>query len=298
MNTIGQVLVLGLISGGIYGLLAVGIVLVYRGTGALNFAQGELGTLGLYAAWLVDTKWGLPWMLGAVAAVGIAVAAGVFFERLIVRHMVEGSRVSIAVATVGLLLFLIAAETKWFGGDSPRPIHPPIGGIGVRLFGVYVSPTQFLALVVTVAVGIGLTMVLRRTDFGLGVLAAAQDPVATRLVGVPLRRVSAFVWGAGAGVSALAALLIAPTVGFVTPGYATVLFLSGLAAAVVGGLTSLPGAFVGGLSIGIIEIGSGRVFADSSLPDVRFVAIFAVILAVLLLRPEGVMSAFRGVGSR
>jgi branched-chain amino acid transport system permease protein len=293
MNTVGQVLVLGLISGGIYGLLAVGVVLVYRGTGALNFAQGELGTLGLYAAWLVDTRWGLPWAFGAVAALVAAVGAGMLFERLVVRQMVEASRVSIAVATVGLLLFLIAAETKWFGGDSPRPIHPPVGGLGVRLFGVFVSPTQFLALFVTVAVGVALTVLLRRTDFGLGVLAAAQDPVATRLVGVRLRRVTSFVWGAGAGVSALAALLIAPTVGFVTPGYATVLFLSGLAAAVVGGLTSLPGAFVGGLIIGIIEVGSGRLFASSSLPDVRFVAIFAVILAVLLVRPDGVMSAFR-----
>jgi branched-chain amino acid transport system permease protein len=293
MNTIGQVLVLGLISGGIYGLLAVGIVLVYRGTGALNFAQGELGTLGLYAAWLVDTKWGLPWLLGAAAALAVAVAAGVLFERLVVRHMVEASRVSIAVATAGLLLFLIATETKWFGGDSPRPIHPPIGGHGIQMFGVFVSPTQMIALVVTIAVGVALTTLLRRTDFGLGVLAAAQDPVATRLVGIRLKRVSAFVWGAGAGVSALAALLIAPTVGFVTPGYATVLFVSGLAAAVVGGLTSLPGAFAGGLIVGVIEVGSGRVFSSTSLPDVRFVAIFAVILAVLIVRPDGVVAAFK-----
>jgi len=290
MQALGQVLVLGLISGGIYGLFAV---LVYRGTGALNFAQGELGTLGLYAAWLVDTRWGLPWVLGAIAAVVVAVGAGLLFERFVVRGMVEASRVSIAVATVGLLLFLIAVESKWFGGASPRPIHPPISGAGVRMFGVVVSPTQMLALVVTIVVGVALTTLLRRTDFGLGVLAAAQDPVATRLVGVRLRRVTAFVWGAGAGISALAALLIAPTVGFVTPGYATVLFLSGLAAAVVGGLTSLPGAFLGGLVIGIVEVGSGRIFAGSSLPDVRFVAVFAVILAVLVLRPQGLAAGLR-----
>lgn len=295
MNTIGQVIVLGLISGGIYGLLAVGIVLVYRGTGALNFAQGEMGTLGLYAAYFVDTELDLPWLAGAIACIAVAALAGVAFERFIVRTMVEASRVSIAVATVGLLLFLVAVETKWLGGESPRPINPPIDGVGVRMFGVYVSPTQMLALVVTVAVGVALTTVLRRTDFGLGVLAAAQDPVATRLVGVPLHRVSSFVWGVGAAISALAALLIAPTVGFVTPNYVTVLFLSGLAAAVVGGLTSLPGAFYGGITIGILEIATGRVFSGPSLPDARFVAIFVVLLAVLLLRPSGL---FAGISLR
>lgn len=294
MNAVGQVLVLGLISGGIYGLFALGIVLVYRGTGALNFAQGEIGTFGLYAAWYVDTRLGLPWMAGAVAAIGVAILLGLAFEAAVVRSMVEASRVTVAVATVGLLLFLLAVETRYFGGASPRPIEHPIDASGIELFGIVVSPTQILALVLAAAVGVGFTILLRRTDFGLGVLAAAQDPVAVRLVGVRLRRVSAFVWGAGAAVSALGALFIAPTVGFVTPGYATVLFLSGLAAAVVGGLNSLPGAFAGGIVIGLVEATTGRVFVDSSLPDVRFLAVFLVILAVLLLRPQGL---FKALGS-
>lgn len=291
MNTIGQVLVLGLISGGIYGLFALGIVLVHRGTGALNFAQGELGTFGLYAAWYVDTRLGLPWIAGAVAAIGVATLVGVAFEAGVVRQMVEASRVTVAVATVGLLLFLLAFETRFFGGASPRPIEHPIDASGVELFGIVVSPTQIIALVLAAAAGIGFTVLLRRTDFGLGVLAAAQDPVAVRLVGIRLRRVSAFVWGAGAAVSALGALFIAPTVGFVTPGYATVLFLSGLAAAVVGGLNSLPGAFVGGIVVGLVEATTGRIFTGSALPDVRFLAIFLVILAVLLLRPQGLVKA-------
>lgn len=290
IDTVGQVVVLGLISGGIYALFAVGIVLVYRGTGALNFAQGELGTLGLYAAWYVDTELGLPWIAGAVAAVAVAGLAGIGFERAFLRPMVEASRVSVAVATVGLLLLLVAIETKYLGGDSPRPIEPPVRADGVRLFGIVVSPTQMLALLIAVAAGVGLTVVLRRTDFGLGVLAASQDPTAARLVGVPLGRVSSFVWSAGAAVSALGALFIAPTVGFVTPGYATVLFLSGLAAAVVGGLTSLPGAFAGGLIVGLVESTASRAFSGSSVPDVRYIAVFAVLLAVLLLRPQGVLA--------
>jgi branched-chain amino acid transport system permease protein len=297
MNAIGQVVVIGLVNGGIYGLFALGIVLVYRGTGALNFAQGEIGTFALYAAWFVDTKLGLPWVAGAVAAIAVATLVGVAFEAGVVRSMVEASRVTVAVATVGLLLFLLAVETRFLGGASPRPIEAPIHAEGVKLFGVIVSPTQAIALVLAIAVGLAFTVLLRRTDFGLGVLAAAQDPVAVRLVGIPLRRVSAFVWGAGAAVSALGALFIAPTVGFVTPGYATVLFLSGLAAAVVGGLSSLPGAFAGGLVVGLVEATAGRVFTGSSLPDVRFLAVFVVILAVLLVRPEGLLRAV-GAGAR
>ena len=295
MNSIGQTIVLGLISGGIYGLFALGVVLVYRGTGALNFAQGEIGTLALYAAWWVSVDHGLPWILGAIAAVALAGGVGALFEVAVVRHMVEASRVTVAVATVGLLLFLLAFEFKYFGGNSLRPIKPPIGGLGIRLFGVYVSPTQWLALAVTVLVGVGLAALLRRTDFGLGVLAASQDPVAVRLVGVPLKRVSSFVWAMGAAVSALGGLFIAPTIGGVTPGYASTLFLWGLAAAVIGGLTSLPGAFAGGLVVGLIDVGTSRIFDSPKLPDAEFIAVFVVILAVLILRPQGIVE---GLGLR
>ena len=288
----GEVLVLGLISGGIYGLLAVGIVLVYRGSGALNFAQGEIGTLGLYVAAFLVTENDMPWMVGALAALVVAAAVGAGFERLVVRRMVDASRLSVAVATVGLLSFLIAVEFKVFTG-SPRTLRGPIEGVGIQIFGVFVSPTQLLALLVTVAVGVGLAALLKRTDFGLGVLGAAQDPAAVRLVGVPLNRVSAFVWGAGAAISALAALLIEPTVGVFAPGFATDLFLRGLAAAIIGGLLSLPGAFVGGIVLGLLEALGGDLLADTGLPGAKTLTVFVVLLVVLLARPQGLLQGIK-----
>lgn len=288
----GEVLVLGLISGGIYGLLAVGIVLVYRGSGALNFAQGEIGTLGLYIAAYLVTENDMPWMVGALAALVVAAAVGAGFERLVVRRMVDASRLSVAVATVGLLSFLIAVEFKVFTG-SPRTLRGPIDGVGVQIFGVFVSPTQLLSLLVTAAVGVGLAALLKRTDFGLGVLGAAQDPAAVRLVGVPLNRVSAFVWGAGAAISALAALLIEPTVGVFAPGFATDLFLRGLAAAIIGGLLSLPGAFVGGLVLGLLEALGGDLLADTGLPGAKTLTVFVVLLVVLLARPQGLLQGIK-----
>ena len=292
----GSTIVLGLIAGGIYGLLAVGIVLVYRGSGALNFAQGEIGTFALYVAYFLVTEREMPWLVGAAAALVVAAGIGAGFERFVVRRMVDANRVAIAVATVGLLSFLLAVEFKFFSG-SPRELRAPIEGTSVEVMGVFVSPTQILALVVTLAVGVGLAGLLRRTDFGLGVLAAAQDSAAVRLVGVPLNRVSAFVWGAGAAISALAALLIVPTVGVFAPGYATGLFLGGLTAAVIGGLTSLPGAFVGGIAVGLLEAFATDLLADTGLPGARTLAVFIVLMAVLITRPQGLLAGIRPSGA-
>jgi len=286
----GQNLVLGLVYGGIYGLLAVGIVLVYRGSRVLNFAQGEVGTIGLYVAWYLTTDRGWPWIVGAAGAVAAATVIGLLFERTIVRPMADASRIAVAVATVGLLLFLLALGFRLFG-ESPRTVAAPIAGQGIDIAGVIVSPTQILSLVVTLAIGIGLAVLLRRTDFGLGVLAAADDPTAVRLVGVPLARVSAFTWGAGAAISAIAVLLIEPTIGVFTPGFASELFVKGLAAALVGGLTSLPGAFAGGLVVGLLEVGVTDATLTSELPGVPTVAVFALILLVLLVRPGGLFGS-------
>lgn len=289
----GQVLVLGVVAGGIYALFALATVLVYRGSRVLNFAQGELGTLGLFLAATLINDRDMPWIVGAVVAIAVTTAIGVVFERFVVRRMGDAQRVSVAVATVGLLLFLLSAELLRIGA-SPRSIEGPIGGFGPSIAGVIVSPTQIVGLIVALGCGVGLSIWLRRTDFGLGVLAAAQDPSAARLVGVPVNRVSAFVWGTGAGLSTIACLLVAPSLGAFAPGAFGRLFLFGLTAAIVGGLTSLPGAFAGGLVVGLVEAGAGRLFADSSLPGVKTLAVFVLLLVTLTVRPNGLFGTRDG----
>ena len=278
----GQVLIVGCIAGGIYALFAISVVLVYRGTGVLTFAQGEIGAASLYLAAYLVTDQKLPWFVGALAALLLAGVLGVAFERLVVRPMVDADKVAIAVATVGLVLFLVAVEFNLFG-QSPRSLKGPFTG-GVRVDRIVISATQIIALLLAVALGFGLQAALRRSDFGLGILAAAQDPAAVRLVGVPLSRISATLWGAGAVVSAIAALLVEPTVTVFSPGYASELYVVGLAAACVGGLTSLPGAVVGGLVLGIAESAANRYLGDSGLSGLRYVTVFAVLLVVLLGR--------------
>lgn len=278
----GQVFVLGLINGGIYAIFAVGVVLVFRGTGVLTFAQGEIGTISLYFAYFLVAKQGLPWLVGAAGAIALATALGGLFEFFFVRRMVQADVVSTVVLTVGFGLLLLAVEFFWFGA-SPRVLPPPTSG-GLNIAGVIISATQIAALILALGLGFGLQALLRRSDFGLGILAAAQDPAAVRLVGVPLSRVSLTIWSAGAALSGLAALLVEPTVGVITPGYASELFIVGLAAAVIGGLTSLPGAFVGGITLGVAESAATRYLGDFGLPGLRYVVVLAVLLVVLLAR--------------
>lgn len=278
----GQVLVLGLIAGGIYALFAVGVVLVYRGTGVLTFANGEVGTAALFLAAILVTDAGLPWLVGAAAALVLAVGLGALFEFLVVRRMRGADPTAVAVATVGLGLLLFALQTQIFG-ESPKSLAGPVEG-GFTLAGVIVTPTQVAALVIAIALAFGLQSALRRTDFGLGILAAAQDPAAVRLVGVPLSRVSLTIWGAGAALAGIAALLVEPTVGVFAPGYASELYIVGLAAAVIGGLTSLPGAFVGGVVLGIAEAAATRYLSDLGLPGLRYVVVLSILLLVLLGR--------------
>jgi branched-chain amino acid transport system permease protein len=283
---VGQALISGLANGGVYALLAVGIVLVYKGSRVLNFAQGEMGTFGLFVAfWLIEEQ-GMPWSVGAIGAIVTVALIGFLFERIVVRNMGEASRLTVAVATIGLLLLLFALELKIFG-PSPRILEPPIQGLGLEIAGFFVSPTQILALLTALGLGVALAAFLKRTDFGLGVLAASQDPTATRLVGVRVGRVSAFTWALAGAVSAVAALLIEPTIGVFAAGFMTGLFVRGLAAALLGGLTSLPGAFIGGVAVGVIEALIGQRYVQSTFPGIQSVAVMLVIVAVLLIRPRG-----------
>lgn len=283
-----EALVIGLVQGGTYALIALGIVLAYRGSRVINFAQAEIGTASLFIAWVVSGALRLPYWMGALAAIATALVIGLLFERLVVRRLENASRLTVAVGTIGLLGLLIALEV-YLNGPTPRYLKPPIAGLGVQIANIYVSPTQILSFVVIAAIAAGLTAFLRYTDFGLAVGAAAQDASAARLVGLPLNRISMFTWGAAAVLSAVAALLIEPTITLIAPnGIGTQLFICGLAAALLGGLTSLSGAFVGGLLVGVLT-SEVRSLVPGSIPGAFTIVLFAVVIGVLILRPRGLL---------
>ena len=283
-----QPIILGLISGSIYALIALGITLVYKSSRVLNFAQAEVGSLTLYATYGVTVSLGLPWIVGALASIGGGLAIGLLFEILVIRRMITAPRVTVAVATIGLFSLMLAVEAQFFAGKI-LILPPPFTHGGVTLAGVYVSANQWLALGVVIVVATALAAFLRFTDFGLAVLASADDPVAAQLMGAPRNKISAFIWGTSGALSALAVLLIEPTVGALAPGAFAGLFVGGLTAALVGGLSSLAGAFVGGLVVGIIEAEVKAHLVITQIPSTNVAAMLVIVLLVLLLRPQGLL---------
>lgn len=277
-------IVLGVAVGAVYGLVAAGIVLVYKSSRVLNFAQAEFGTFALYIASTM-TNAGRPWGVAAAAAIAATTVLALAFERIVVRPMGKTSTVSLSVATAGLLFLLFAVEIKLWG-IAPRLVRGPIAGRGVELFGFILSPMHIAAIVALGLLAAGLWVLVARTRLGLGLLAVAEDADTARLMGVPHGRITAFTWGLAGALGAVAGLLIGPVQGVFGPlSLTTSAFTAGLAAALLGGLTSLPGAFVGGIAVGIIE--TLLKLNLSRITGVGSFGVLGVILVVLLVRPQG-----------
>jgi branched-chain amino acid transport system permease protein len=279
-----QVIAIGLISAGIYALFAVGVVLVYRGTKVLTFAGGEVGTAALYVTAFLVTSHGMPWFVGALVAVVLAAGLGAVFELGLVRWSRDADPVVTSILTVALSATIFATEINLYG-NNPTTLKTPVAvGSGIDVDGVIVSPIQIAAIVVAGLLGFGLQAFLRRTDFGLAILAAADDSTATRLVGVRVSRIRVVLWASSFALAAIAALLVEPTIGVITPGYASTLYLGGLAAAVIGGLDSLPGAVVGATVLGLAQSFADRYLKDLGLSGLDYVVTLALLLVVLLVR--------------
>jgi branched-chain amino acid transport system permease protein len=283
---LGQVLITGIGAGAVYGLFGLGLVLVYKATRVLNFAQAELGTFAAYITWALVAEAGVSWLVAAPVALLAAGALGLTFERLVVRPLLHAPRLTLVVATIAASLFLIALELKLWGG-SPRILPTPFHGEGVRIADVVLTPPRLLALAVTAAVAGASVWFFRRTTFGLALLASAQDAVAVRLTGIRLRHLSAFTWGVSAVIGGATGILIALSLGAFAEFFMARIMLLGFAAAVLGGMTSLPGALVGGLAVGVTEAVVSQYWI--SVPGLVEAVMFGTIVAVLLVRPQGLL---------
>lgn len=281
--------VAGVGTGAIYAVFAIGLVVVYRTTRVLNFAQAEVGTMATFVTWSLVVRGGWPWLAGAAVGIAAAAALGLGLERIVFRRLIEADRSTVVVATVAISLLLAAAELKIWG-PSPAILPPALGGDGITLAGVIVTPSRVLALVLAAILSAVLWAFLRHTTFGIALLAVAQNPTAVRLTGVRLRHLSAFTWAASAVLGAVASLLIAPILGAFSAFYLARLLLFGFAAGVLGGgMTSLPGAVVGGLFLGVWDAVISREF--SSIPGVVDASVFLLVAAALLDRARNPSAA-------
>jgi branched-chain amino acid transport system permease protein len=282
-------LVSGLASGGIYGLLALAIVLVRRTTGVINFAQGEMATLAAFGCWtLVDHGWAFWPAFGATIA--LSFAGGAALQVVVLRPVERGPLAGILVLTVGLLLSLNGLMA-WIWGGAPKRFDGPFSASLVTVGGAAFSKRDIGVVVASLAVAALVGLLLTRTKLGLGLRAASASPAEARLAGVRVGAMRAAGWGLAAALGAVAGVLAAPSLGL-EPNMLQTALLYALAAAVLGGLDSPAGALIGGLLLGVLlDLVGGYVHWVGG--ELRPATALAVLLAVLLVRPAGPLGVRR-----
>jgi branched-chain amino acid transport system permease protein len=275
-------LVNGVLSGAAYGLLALGFVLVYKGTRTFNLAHGEIGGVGVYVAWVLLDH--LPVLAAAGCGVLAATLTSVAIERLVVRRAAGQGALSGLAVTLGAGLVLAQGEALIFGNNI-KTFPSPVGRAGFHLGSLVVTAPRLAALVALAGAALGLGLLLRTTRLGLAMRAATSDPALARLSGIAVDRSRSATWALAGALSATAAILLASVYTF-HPLSSTLTMVPALAAALLGGMTSLAGAVVGGMAVGIV---GSLVVSQSALPGLVDVSILVLILGMLLLRPEGLL---------
>ncbi|MFG2729941.1 branched-chain amino acid ABC transporter permease [Streptomyces canus] len=273
------ILVSGLASGAVYGLMGLGLVIIYRATDVVNFALASLATVGLYAALALNER-GLPLLLAAVAAIVTTAAVGLVAREAVIRPLAQGELLSALVMTMGVSLIAESAiSTIW--DDQPR-LFPSLVGGSVSL-GSAAVPAQSLLTIAVAAVAMALVAYLfGRTSIGTAMRAVAESADTARILGLGSQRIARIAWALGLGLAALAAFLYAPRAGLVPTVLSAPLFRA-FAGIFLGGLTSMYGAVIGGLTVGVLDnLAAGYVSAGY-----RDTFVFSFTILVLLIRPQG-----------
>ena len=283
MDTFIQVLVSGSSVGSIYALIALGLVLLYRTTNILNFAHGDIGVLATFMAFVMLNSVGLHYGLAFVLTLLASLVIGAAIYLLFVKPAKNQNPLGLLILTLGLALVLNSVNALVFGTDN-KVMPPLVEERLLRLGGANISQLSlFTAAVGFVFMG-ALWGLLQFTKLGLAMRAVAQREDVAKALGIPVRRAMIATWGASAALAAAAGLLFAPLT-LLQPAMMFDPLSKGFVAAVIGGMTSLPGAVLGGYILGLTELLVGTYIS------LEFKASFAflVVLLVLLFRPHGLL---------
>jgi branched-chain amino acid transport system permease protein len=281
---LAQQIVSGLATGSVYASLALALVIIYRSTGVINFAQGEMATFSTFIAWTLISDGGWPFWGAFFATLVMSFVGGLLLERALIRPVERAPVLTVVIVTLGLAIAINGAIGWIWGSDtrsfpsafSTRPIH--VGGVAFSI-----QDIGFIA--VTLGAVAVLYLFFRFTKLGLGLRAAAVNPAASRLLGVRVSWMLALGWGIAAALGALSGMMTAPTA-FLDPNMMQGVLLYAFAAAILGGLDSPIGAVVGGLVLGVLLNLLGT-YVDFFGGQMRLVGGLIVILGVLLFRPAG-----------
>ena len=279
-----QNVVSGLADGAVYASLALALVLIYRATHLLNFAQGQMGMFTTYIAWTLITNHGFSYWPAFFTTLAIAFVGGVGLHRVVIRPLERAPQLTVVMATIALLVILNGLAA-WIWNPEEKILLSPFPNNTWDVGGVKISQQHIGVLGVVLACMVVLWLFFRFTKLGLALRAAAVNQQASRLLGVRVSWMLALGWGLAAVLGAVAGLMTEPTQ-FLQPTMMQAILLYAFAAAVLGGLESPAGAVIGGLALGVFLnlIGQYVGFATSEL---RLPIAFAVLLIVLLIKPTG-----------
>lgn len=277
-----QLVISGVAQGCIYGLIALGFVLIYKATETVSFAQGELMMLGAFFGLAAMTMMGFPFWVAVLSSIAAMALFGLLLETLVIRPILGQPAFSIVMLTIGIgyvarglitMIPGIGTETH----TLPVPYKDQVWNAG----GLVLNVEQMVVIAATAVLCALLFTVFRYSKVGIAMQAASQNQLAAYYMGIPVKRLNSLVWGLAAAVAAVAGLLLAP----ITFVHANMGFigLKAFPAAVVGGFGSLPGAIVGGLIIGVVESLSGFYLPEGF----KDIAAYIVVLVMLVVLPNG-----------
>jgi len=299
MSEFAAYTIIGLSVGAIFALAALGIVLIYRATGVLNFAHGTMGMFSTFVAWQVFYGWVHPawlpaWALTATAVlVGLAFAVllGLFLELAVFQWVRTRPPVTKAVITIGVLLALQAAASLiWKNNQYHLPIYIAPQSWTREVAGVPIGANSVIIVVVALGLAFGLAAFLKFTRLGRAMRAVSDDPVSASLWAVPVAKVGAVSWMLGSFIAAVAGILITPFINFDTTSL-TLIIIDALAAALIGGLVSLPLTVFGGFVLGLLE--TYPTIWIQSLGFPRLIALLVIIAVLIFRAPRGMQVAGR-----
>ena len=281
---VAQQVVAGLSSGGTYATLAVALVLIYRATGVVNFAQGELAMFSTFIAWTL-TQHGFSYWPAFLVTVLASFAAGIVLERAVIKPVERAPILTVAIVTIGLF-FVVNGAAFWIWSPEVKSMPSPFSTRPIHIAGVAFSIADLGIIGVSLLAVLLLWLFFRFTKLGLAMRAAALNPDSSRLAGVRVSWTVALGWGFATGLGAVAGLMAAPPLGSFDQNFMQPVLLYAFAGAVLGGLDSALGAVVGSLALGVFLNLLGT-YVSWIGTDLRQPAALAVILAVLLIRPRG-----------
>lgn len=274
-----QLAIAGISVGSIYALVALAIVIPFKASGVLNFGQGEIVTAGAYLA-LVLTTLQLPFPLVLVLVIALGALGGVLIEQVLIRPIVKAPEFTLVIATFAIgLLFKGMISIRF--GDSPASLDGPFGLDPIEVAGLRINPTSAWILACMLAVTLAVIAFFKYAKMGKAMRAVSINAEAARLMGIRVSAVYRWSWAISTAIGAFAGLLVAPVIG-VNPEIGS-LILRGLVAAVIGGFTSIVGAAIGGIAVGLIETYSGVLLGSA----VKNLVPFLLLMLLLVFRPHG-----------